>query len=107
LGSFYPFSRNHNERSSKSQEPYALGDLTLSAARNNLKLRYGLLKQIYTTFFSNKGVGMIWKPLFFAFPKAPMVFLEEYMDTEFMLGNDLLFVPLLEQGKNQRQAYFP
>lgn len=50
---------------------------------------------------------MIWKPLFFAFPKAPMVFLEEYMDTEFMLGNDLLFVPLLEQGKNQRQAYFP
>lgn len=71
LGSFYPFSRNHNERSSPDQEPYALGENTFKAASSNLKLRYALLKYFYSIFVSQKGYGTIWKPLFFLFPNDP------------------------------------
>lgn len=68
LGSFYTFSRNHNKRGLVDQEPYALGPLTVESAKVNLKLRYSLLKYFYAQFVNKKGVGTIWKPLFFLFP---------------------------------------
>ena len=68
LATLYPFSRNHNDHDSISQEPYALGDIVLASARNNLKLRYSLLKQYYTLFIVKKGLGSVFKPLFFVYP---------------------------------------
>jgi alpha-glucosidase (family GH31 glycosyl hydrolase) len=107
LGSFYPFSRNHNEKSAISQEPYALGDLTMRSATSNLKFRYAFLKYIYTLYVSKKGLGVIWKPLFFAFPNDARCYEDEIVETQFMLGPDVLITPLLGEGEFDRQAYFP
>ena len=67
LGALYTFARSHNDHDSKSQEPYALGDTVLAAAKTNLKLRYSLLKHFYFLMVSNRGLGTIWKPMFFEF----------------------------------------
>jgi len=65
LAALYTFARNHNSINTISQEPYALGEIVLQSAKNNLKLRYSLLKYYYYLFVSKKGLGTIWRPLFF------------------------------------------
>jgi len=47
LGSVYPFARNHNQDNAIDQEAYALGPVVMAAAKNNLKLRYSILKAYY------------------------------------------------------------
>lgn len=65
LGVLYPFSRNHNEIESHSQEPYVFGQRTLRTAKMSLDLRYAILKQYYSIFVRSKGLGSIFRPLFF------------------------------------------
>jgi alpha-glucosidase (family GH31 glycosyl hydrolase) len=65
-------------------------------------MRYGLLKYIYTIFVAKKGLGTIWKPLIFVFPTEEHLYEDNILETEFMFGTDLLFIPLLEEGKNKR-----
>lgn len=69
LGALYPFSRSHNDRSAIPQEPYALGDIVLQSAKNNLQLRYSLLKQFYSVIIDQGGHGAVFNPLFFHFPE--------------------------------------
>jgi len=52
----------------QAQEPYALGEIVLAAATKNIKLKYSLLKYYYTQFVNQKGLGAIWKPMFFVYP---------------------------------------
>lgn len=73
-----------------------MGDTVLSAARNGLKFRYSILKYYYTLFVSKKGLGSIFKPLFFVYPGDNNVFFDEICDTQFMIGPDLLAAPILE-----------
>jgi len=52
LGSFYPFSRNHNAIDAYSQEPYhyGLNSTVYLASKASLTLRYKLLKHYYKLF---------------------------------------------------------
>lgn len=68
IGALYTFARNHNDLNGISQEPYALGPVVLESAKTNLKLRYSLLKYFYSLMVNKKGLGTIWRPLFFEFP---------------------------------------
>jgi alpha-glucosidase (family GH31 glycosyl hydrolase) len=68
LGSLYPFARSHNEDVARDQEPYALGNMTLNSSRLSLNQRYAILKQYYSIFMKTKGVGSLFRPLFFEFP---------------------------------------
>ena len=69
LGVLFPFSRNHNSRKYKSQEPFAFG-IKSNAFRNSciaLRLRYQLLRYYYTQLFliSKGKSGSFFKPAFF------------------------------------------
>jgi alpha-D-xyloside xylohydrolase len=44
------------------------------------------------------------RPLFFDFPKDEQAY---QIEDQFMLGPDLLVAPILEEGKDQREAYLP
>lgn len=68
VGSFYPFSRNHNELESRSQEPYAFGKTLLETSRESLKTRYALLKHMYSVMVIKKGKGSFFRPISFEFP---------------------------------------
>lgn len=65
VGALYPFARSHNEDVSTDQEPYALGDVVLNTSKLSLKLRYSILRQYYSIFVKSKGLGSIYRPLFF------------------------------------------
>lgn len=107
LGSFYTFARDHNAKDSISQEPYALGPVVLAAARTNLKLRYSLLKFIYRHFITKRGLGTIFRPLFVDFSSDIRTFSEDAAETQFLLGSELMFAPVVTQNVTYRAVYFP
>lgn len=107
LGAVYTFARSHNDDSSRPQEPYALGDTVLTAARNALKLRYSLLKQIYFYIITARGYGGIWVPLFYECSYEETCYEDDLVDTSFFLGPNMLVAPIVEQGATSRQVFFP
>lgn len=106
LGSLYTFARNHNDYQSRSQEPYALGEVVKKAARTNLKLRYSLLKHYYSLFITKRGLGTIFNPIFFAFPLDSNAYIDDIADSHVLIGNNLLATPILDQGVTSRNVYF-
>jgi len=103
LGSFYPFSRNHNG-GSQPQEPYQWPSVTQVAIKT-LNARYSILPYIYTLFYlASINGGQVAQALFFNFPKDKNTY---DIDQQFMLGNGILISPVLIQGATSVQAYFP
>jgi len=96
IGALYPFARSHNSNNTVSQEPYALGDVVLQSAKKNLLLRYSMLKHYYHIFVNQKGLGTIFKPLFFAFTNDHNLYIDAIADTQFMIGNNLMAAPIVE-----------
>ena len=107
LGSLYTFARDHNDDNSISQEPYALGPTVLQAAKTNLKLRYSFLKYFYYLFVTKRGIGSIWRPVFFEYPLDSNAYLDDIADTQFMIGPNILVTPILQQGQTSRKVYLP
>ena len=109
LGALYPFSRNHNHMDFKSQEPYALGPLVADISRIALKLRYSLLKFYYGLFIEKKGVGTVFRPVFYEFPTDQVFFdtSKPYTDVQFMLGKSIMVTPVVEPIVEEITSYFP
>lgn len=84
-----------------------MGNTVLAAAKAGLKFRYSILKHYYTLFVNKKGLGTIFKPLFFAYPSDNNAFVDDICDTQFLVGADLLAAPILEQNTTSRRVYFP
>ena len=103
LGAFYPFSRNHNNKGSKSQEPYMFGQQVTDISRKILNVRYSLLPYYYTLFYyasrpvsaSNVPAATVTRPLFFEFSDDNNTY---GIDKQFMVGSGLLISPVLTQG---------
>lgn len=107
LGVLYPFSRSHNVIDGIDQEPYALGPIVLKSAFTNIKLRYSILKYYYTQFVNKKGLGTIWKPLFFVYPLDDNTYIDDIADSQFLVGPDIMATPILEPNQTSRKVYFP
>ena len=84
-----------------------MGNTVLNAARNGLKFRYSILKYYYTLFITKKGLGSIFKPLFFAYPSDNNAYVDDICDTQFMIGPDLLAAPILDPNTTTRRVYLP
>ena len=78
----------------------------MKAAQNALNLRYSLLKHYYSQIVSRRGLGYIFKPLFFDFPLDNNNYIDDVVDTQFLVGNELMAAPILEEGKTARNVYF-
>ncbi len=131
MGAFLPWFRNHYIRKGRKlfQEPYAFQDVigqvseseepmyraVLPVCKYYIELRYRLLQLFYDAMFENTLNGMpICRPLFVTNPEDKTLFgdSESFMDTEFMVGNDLLVAPVLEKqsaenGYVKRDVYLP
>eukprot|EP01134_Creolimax_fragrantissima_P008464 CFRG8464T1 len=104
LGSFYPFSRNHNAEWGMPQEPFIWASVT-EVAKKYLGLRYMLSAYYYTLFHSvNKMGGTVIRPLFFDNPTNVMALNN---DRQFMVGDGILVSPVLHKGHDFVNAYFP
>ncbi|KAM5190698.1 maltase-glucoamylase [Callospermophilus lateralis] len=107
LGAFYPFSRNHNGREYKDQDPASFGadSLLMNSSRHYLNIRYTLLPYLYTLFYYAHSRGdTVARPLLHEF----------YEDSEtwdvhrqFLWGPGLLITPVLDEGAEKVTAYVP
>jgi alpha-glucosidase (family GH31 glycosyl hydrolase) len=77
VGSFYPFSRNHNSINSAPQEPYLYKDIIYEDAISYYDImqkaivgKYHLIRYYYSSLMriSQYGNSTFYKPLFFEFP---------------------------------------
>eukprot|EP01135_Chromosphaera_perkinsii_P003793 Nk52_evm39s255 gene=Nk52_evmTU39s255 len=106
LGSFYPFSRNHNANSAIDQEPYVWSSVA-NISRKFLGARYSLLPFLYTQFYmahTNAVDGIVAQPLVFNFPEDQRT---HEIDTQFMLGSSVMVCPVLIEGAEEVNVYFP
>ena len=126
LGSFYPFSRNHNVDTGLPQEPWQFNTrsrhenmmdnnrpkegYTLHAAKVGIKMRYSLMRYAYTQLMeiSLGKKGAYFKPGFFEFPEDDILLTDmEVQNTHIMVGDSIYFIPCLNKEQNDYKGYFP
>jgi len=101
----YPFARSHNSNASADQMPFQMGDTLLETSRASLQFRYSILKWYYSIFVRNAGVGTVFRPMFFEYPWDDNLM---DLETQFLIGHELLSAPCLENTTNcSVDVYFP
>lgn len=105
LGVFFPLYRNHAANDTPRREPWVFGKKILAGSRNAIKLRYRLLQFFYDHMYEAHLTGIpITRPLLMEFPKDPQVY---SINSQFILGDNLMAIPVLEPAKTSIAAYFP
>lgn len=106
LGSMYPFSRNHNDLKSISQEPYAFDQEALDIIKGALLTRYRLFPYMYTLFGEAHATGVpVARSLLMEFPG--MVEIAAHVEDQFLLGHALMVSPVLSAGAIAVNMYLP
>lgn len=105
LGAFYPYSRNHNGKGSKRQDPVAWDTAFAEASRDVLNIRYTLLPYLYILMYEahTKGSTVV-RPLLHEFVKDRTTW---NIDRQFLWGPALLITPVLDKGARQVEGYLP
>ena len=100
IGAFNPLYRDHSTIGSLPQEVWVHGPQQEAIRRRYIEIRYRLLPYIYTLADEASRTGLpLNRPIFLEFPEifapstgqAPTSF--DGLDTEFLLGPDLLVAP--------------
>ncbi|OAL47292.1 hypothetical protein IQ07DRAFT_545410 [Pyrenochaeta sp. DS3sAY3a] len=104
LSAFFPFYRNHNTLSALSQEPFRW-EIVASSARSAMHIRYSLLPYLYTLFYQAHTTGStVMRALAWEFPNEPQL---AGVDTQFLLGPNILVTPVLEPQVDTVNGVFP
>lgn len=104
LSAFHPFYRNHNVRGAIPQEPYRW-DSVADTSRTSIHIRYTLLPYWYTLFANSSQYGTPpVRALFFEFPDEPELFT---VDSQFLVGRDILVTPVLHPNVSAVDGMFP
>ncbi|WP_372792994.1 TIM-barrel domain-containing protein [Lutibacter sp.] len=103
-GVFQPIFRPHAQEEVPS-EPVFREPKTKALAKKSIELRYSLLPYNYTLSFENsqKGIALM-RPLFFEQPSNSMLL---NYDKTYLWGEHFLISPVVEQGTNEQEVYFP
>ena len=105
VGAFSPLFRNHSSNGSIYQEPWQFGEETVRIYRKFVELRYALLPYLYDLFYEGEKTGLpVMRPLVLHYEKDPNTW---NLNDEFLVGENLLVAPVLEQGKTKRMVYLP
>jgi len=104
-GMLTPFARNHNAAGQIDQYAFAFGKSVLDIARTAIKLRYTLMPYLYSAFVRCTEDGSpIQRPLIFDYQYDEAV---RDLDTQYLLGENLLVAPIFEPGVTKRGVYLP
>ncbi|CAH1800510.1 unnamed protein product, partial [Owenia fusiformis] len=105
LGAFYTFSRNHNGKGYREQDPGAWGDEVARVSREALAIRYTILPYLYTLFYRvHTQGGTIIRPVMHEFVQDNNT---HNIDRQFLWGPAFLITPVLDQDAVTVNAYFP
>jgi alpha-D-xyloside xylohydrolase len=104
VGALSPLMRAHGLR---PREPWAFGEQALEICRDWIRFRYSLLPYLWQAVHAcaERGVPIL-RPLWLEFPDDPGC---RGIDGQFMLGDDLLVVPVFDDGTTPvvRRFYVP
>jgi len=104
-GVFLPLCRSHSVKGSIDKEPWMYGEEYEKINKKYIELRYRLLPFLYTEFYKASVSGIpIMRPLMLEFPGDKVTY---RIDTQFMVGEDILVSPVLEAGSKTRWMYLP
>ncbi|MEO7061539.1 MAG: TIM-barrel domain-containing protein [Lapillicoccus sp.] len=104
MGALSPLMRAHGLR---PREPYAFGAEALRIARDWIRLRYSLLPYLWQVAHESAAAGWpVMRPLGFHYPDDSVA---RSVDDAFLLGEDLLVVPIFDDapGPVRRRFYVP
>lgn len=96
-----PFFRIHSMHANRPQEPWTFSGPAMREIRQYIRLRYRLLPHIYNLLVEYTTTGNpIWRPVQFHHESR------QVRDDVFLVGEDILQAPFLEEGKG-REATLP
>ena len=102
---FSPLFRNHSAKGTKAQEPWRFGKEVVDINRKYIELRYRFLPYIYDLFYQGETTGLpVMRPLVLHYPTDSEV---RNMNSEYLVGEQILVAPVLEQGATKRMVYLP
>ncbi|GAB0193757.1 sucrase-isomaltase, intestinal [Grus japonensis] len=105
LGAFYPYSRNHNQKGTKRQDPVSWNSTFEDISRNVLNIRYTLLPYFYTLMYDAHAHGStVIRPVLHEFVEDTTTW-EIY--EQFLWGPALLISPVMHQSAVTVNAYLP
>lgn len=101
IGAFSPMMQLHGVT---AREPWTFDDETLRISRGYFKVREKLQPYLLELAREAREQGYpMWRPLVWSFPNDKAT---QRIGDQFMLGDDLLIAPILEE-KNERPVYLP
>ena len=102
---FCTFYRNHCAKGHMNQEPWQFGETVLDIYRKYVKLHYRFLPYIYDLLFESQITGLpVMRPLVLHYEDDENTF---NLNNEFLVGENMLVAPVLEQGATKRMVYLP
>lgn len=104
FGALSPLMRAHGLR---PREPWEFGGQALEIVREWVRLRYSLLPYLWQVAHESAARGWpVLRPLAFAYPHDPLA---RGIDDAYLLGGDLLAVPVFDDGPGpvRREFYVP
>ncbi|XP_065170416.1 neutral alpha-glucosidase AB-like [Atheta coriaria] len=105
LGAWYPFMRAHSNNEQDYREPFLYPEEIQGRFRTALRQRYAHLPYWYTTWYEHQRYGQpVMRPLVYNYPNDENV---NAIDTEFMIGDNILIAPVLYEGANELDVYLP
>ncbi|MBN3276903.1 MGAL glucoamylase, partial [Polyodon spathula] len=105
LGAFYPYSRNHNGKGSRRQDPLAWDEKFQDASRDVLNIRYTLLPYLYTLMYEAHSQGStVIRPVLHEFVNDRTTW---DVHRQFLWGPALLISPALDMDSYVVHAYIP
>jgi alpha 1,3-glucosidase len=89
----------------KRREPWLFSEETTLLIREAIVRRYTLLPYYYTLFHeSEKNGSPVMRPLFFEYPQDTSTY---SVQSEFLIGKDLLIKPVINEQTMQLSVYLP
>uniref|UniRef100_A0A8C0F366 alpha-glucosidase n=1 Tax=Bubo bubo TaxID=30461 RepID=A0A8C0F366_BUBBB len=105
LGAFYPYSRNHNQKGTRRQDPVSWNSTFEEISRKVLNIRYTLLPYLYTLMYDAHVHGStVIRPILHEFVQDRTTW-EIY--EQFLWGPALLISPVMQQNALTVNAYLP
>lgn len=103
----FPVLRNHANKGTRDQEPWAFGNATMKTIRHFIRLRYKFLPYLYNLFIQQEQTGeAILRPLMYDFADRKALPLEK-VDDQFLIGSAVMQAPFTNPETKQRSVVLP
>ena len=105
LGAWLPFFRGHSDHASCRKEPWSFGRRIESRLREILRQRMRMTRLFYSLMLDAAEGGLPpVRPLFFVDPTDRRL---HDLEDQFMVGDDLMVAPVLDEGARRRRVILP